>query len=120
VTSLLDGGLARLIGRSVNNLMLDGVLTRGVSTTADERGNPEETDEDYPLRGFTEGYSATYRAVAGIPSTDLAVNIIAASIATTPKIDDRVTMRGTTYRIRSVTTDPAQAMWVCQAFEVSG
>ena len=116
MTSLLDGGLARIIGRAVDGLMLDGVLTRGVSTTADERGNPVETDDEYPFRGFTENYSATYRATAGIPSTDLAVNIIAASIATTPKIDDRVTMRGTTYRIRSVTTDPAQAMWVCQSF----
>lgn len=119
MTSLLDGGLARLIGRAVNNLMLDGVLTRGVSTTADERGNPEETDDEFPCRGFTENYSATYRATAGIPSTDLAVNILAASIATTPMIDDRVTMRGATYRIRSVTTDPAHALWVCQAFQVS-
>lgn len=116
MTSLLDGGLARIIGRAVDGLMLDGVLTRGVSTTADERGNPEETDDTYPCRGFTEDYTAFYRAQAGVPAGDVKVNILAASIATTPLIDDRVTMRGATYRIRSVTTDPAHALWVCQSF----
>lgn len=44
-----------------------------------------------------------------------AAAILASTLAITPTTSDTVTIRGTTYSIIDVSTDPAQALWVVQA-----
>lgn len=117
--ALLTGDLAALVGTALDGIMLDGVLQRPVASSVDDHGSPLATYATHVFRGFDDEYSATYRAQAGIPETDALIQILAASCATTPQRDDRLVVRGKTYRVRSVTTDPARAVWACQSFEVS-
>jgi hypothetical protein len=116
--SLLDGGIARMVGNGLDFMMLDGALVQANASAVDEHGVPIETTTIYAFRGFTEDYTAAYRAMAGIPLTDIAVMIVASSTDRTPAIDDQIVIRGKTYRVRAVTSDPAYAMWACQCFEV--
>ncbi len=64
---------------------------------------------------------------SGIPNTDVKVNIFGASVpGYQPAKDDivrldRKTKTGvvsTWYQLRGSRTDPAQALWVCQAFVI--
>jgi hypothetical protein len=118
--SLLDGGIATIVGNALSSIMLDGTLQRTVATTADAYGDPVESSvTSYAIKAFDEEYTAAYRAVAGIPETDSKVNILASLLAVEPQPDDVIVFRGRTLRVRAVMSDPARALWTCQVFEVS-
>lgn len=99
-----------------------------VSGGLDAWGDPiTTTAATYACEGFTEAYSDFYRTQAGIPVEDIQINIFAASLTTAgirPDKDDQVLITGvmvdaeTWYQLRAVKTDPATALWVCQAFEI--
>jgi hypothetical protein len=116
---LLDGGLAAIVGNALDFLLLDGTLRRETSTTVDEHGAPVATAVvTFAFRGFDDVYDAAYRARAGIPATDIKICIPAASLATTPRQDDKLTIRGVWYQARAVVSDPARALWEIQAFAI--
>lgn len=64
-------------------------------------------------------YSAFHKAQAGIPETDVKILIIAGSLSTTPKKNDEIKFRDKWYKSRAVDTDPANATWEIQAFEIA-
>lgn len=129
---LLDGGLAGSIYRGFKGKLLKGVIRQpavAADAVLDGHGDPTAAGtRDIKIEGFTEGYSRFTRAQAGIPATDLKLNIFAASApGTTPAIDnlarlDRKAGGRTTsqwYQIRGpVEIDPGGVLWVCQAFEI--
>lgn len=124
---LLDGVLAKEIFKGFKGKLLNGTLRRESPATSaglDILGDPIATEpQTWPCQGFTEDYSAFYRAQAGIPETDVRANIFAQSIpGVTPTTDDQVAFvrAGVTtwYQLRKVTTDPATALWTAPAFEI--
>lgn len=77
------------------------------------------TFQTWDCEGFRENYSAFYRKAYEIPETDAKVNIFAGSLPRgfVPRQDDKVFMEGIWWQLRKANTDPATALWVCQAFE---
>jgi hypothetical protein len=123
---LLDTQIADAIYKGFKGKLLNGVIRQVVtpaSGSLDELGDPQAGDPiDTDCQGFTENYSAYHRAQAGIPQTDLKVNLFARSMpGITPSkdavvkfvragVDEWYQLRGP----REI--DPAGALWVCQAF----
>jgi len=116
---ILEGKLAKDIFRGFKGLLLKGTLRREtLGTTLDTYGDPTtDSVTNYSVEGFTSSYSDFYRARAGIPETDLKVNIFAeSSPGLTPMKDDLVQFQSVWYQLRSVSHDPAKALFVCQAY----
>ena len=128
MAGLLEGQIAKAIYDGFKGKLLKGTLTRAApdrATGLDELGDPNSTvASSWPCQGFADNYSEFFRATAGIPDTDLSVSIFAASLpaGVKPQKDDRATLKdrgvSTTYQLRSASTDPATALWVCRAFKV--
>lgn len=124
---ILDGSLADSIFAGFKGQLLSGIIrqrTVPMSGSLDELGDPQDlAPTDTAIEGFTEDYSDTFRARAGIPAGDIKVNIFAKSApAITPSKDDlvRFTQAGVArwYQLRAKSIDPAGAMWVCRAFPI--
>lgn len=116
---LLEGQIAKAIFKGFKGKLLKGTLRREtLGTTLDTFGDPTgATVTSYSIEGFVSGYSAFYRATAGIPETDVKVNIFAqSSPGLVPSKDDLVQFQGTWYQLRSANVDPATALYACQAF----
>lgn len=93
-------------------------LTRvvGGGGWTDDSAAPDE----YPCKAMVDTYSDHLRAVADIPGTDVKLMIVGTSISVDPLKGDTVTVGGKSYAINRVETDPARAMWTCQASPVDG
>ena len=91
----------------------DATLTRiiGGGGWSDDSATPDE----YPCKAMVEAYSDHLRAVADIPDTDVKLMIVGTSIAVDPVKGDSVSVGGKSYAINRVDTDPARAIWTCQA-----
>lgn len=118
--ALLTGDIAKKIFAGFKGKLLKGELRRETPSTAlDEYGDSVKEPSYFTVEGFVDEYSEFYRASAGIPDTDLKINIFAQSAPTlTPNKDDKVQFLGQWYQLRRVGTDPATALWVCQAFKI--
>jgi hypothetical protein len=119
MSGILEGQLAKAIFEGFKGLLLTGVLRRETfGTSLNSYGDPTgSTVTTYDIEGFTSRYSDFYRASAGIPETDIKVNIFSESSAgLVPTKDDLVKFSGVWYQLRSVAVDPAGALYVCQAF----
>ncbi|GGB00540.1 hypothetical protein GCM10011491_30930 [Brucella endophytica] len=118
---LLTGQIAKAIYAGFKGKLLTGQLRQQSAGGLDEYGDPTPgTVTLSPMQGFTDEYDDAYRARAGIPETDLIVNIFAQSLPAgiRPGKDDKAQFLGQWYQIRAVKTDPATALWTCQAFRI--
>ena len=121
MAGLLTGKIAKTIFKGFKGKLLKGTLRIDTpSSSLDDNGDPvSATAARFGIEGFTDEFSAFYRAQAGIPETDLKVNIFSESVpGITPTKDSRVTFGGVWYRIRKVKVDPAGALFECQSFEI--
>lgn len=91
----------------------DATLTR--ATGSGGWGEDMGSVTTYPCKAMVEAYSDHLRGAAGIPDTDVKLMIVGTSIATDPFKGDTVTMGGRSWALIRVDTDPARAMWTCQA-----
>lgn len=128
---LLDGDLARSIYQGFRGRLLGGVIRRDAApenVTLDAYGDPETTEPTVlPIEGFDENYSAFSRAQAGIPDTDVAINIMGYPLGDFRPAEkdlirlDRKAANGAVtsrwFEVRRVSVDSAGAMWTCQSFE---
>src|ERR1044072_2481398 len=92
---LLDHDLAKAIYAGFKGKLLKGVLRKMVAPVSgglDAHGDPIGAEPALlNIEGFDEAYSAMFRAQAGIPDSDVKVNIFAQSIpGVTPSKDDTV------------------------------
>lgn len=122
MTGLLEGEIANAIYQGFKGKLLKGTLTRKIAdeeVELDKLGDPKNTEPTvWQVEGFTDAYSRFTKATAGIPDTDLRVNIFAKSLPTgvRPEMDDVVYFNGEHYILRaSIEVDPAGALWQCQA-----
>ncbi|RWB66570.1 hypothetical protein [Mesorhizobium sp.] len=121
MASQLEKQLAKTVAKAFKGKLLKGTLRREVLGTGnDAYGDPNPgTVQTYPFEGIREDYSATFRAQAGIPSTDVRVLIIAGLINTVPKQDDQVLIRSAWHKVRAIESiDPANATYALQCFEI--
>lgn len=120
---LLTGDLATSVYKAFKGKLLTGLIrqtTVAESGGLDQYGDPiDVASTDTVCEGFVENYADYFRAKAGIPEFDIQVNIFAKSIpGITPTKDDIVQMNGRWYQLRSAKTDPATALWTCQAYPI--
>jgi hypothetical protein len=126
---LLDGGLAKSVYEGFRGKLLPGSLIKTaapVGAALDSHGDPVSTGAVTVLvEGFSEHYSAFVRATAGIPATDLKLNLFGAPLSAAGVVPFKgdvcsLTRNGvpTWYLITGkCEVDPAGALWVCQAAE---
>ena len=121
MASLLDK-IPKQIFAGFKGKLLAGVLRRPApGPLLDDYGDPTTTVvTTYNCQGFVDNFSVFYLAQAGIPLTDIKWNIFAASLtgSLVPQKDDQVQFREQWYQIRTVNTDPAQALWFGAAFAI--
>lgn len=118
---LLDGDLAKAIYAGFKGKLLKGVIRQEtVVGTLDANGDPvARTFPRTNIQGFTDEYSAAFKAAAGIPDTDLKVCFFAQSAPNiTPTKDDKIMFKNTWYQVRKAAIDPADALWICQSFRI--
>lgn len=125
MAGLLTGKIAKAIFKGFKGKLLSGELRReSPSSSNDEYGDPMTVAPTYfSIEGFTDEFTELYKAKAGIPESDLKVNIFSeSSPGLEPRKDDKVSFTdqfGTRwYQLRKVKIDPAGALWVCQAFKI--
>lgn len=119
MASPLAGGLAKTIGKAMAGLFLPATLARDTAAPASPASDPWNpggpTTATYPCRAIHEEYAERYRLEGLMQAGDRKVLILAASLTVEPKPGDRVTIRGETFTIAAVATDPAKACWECRA-----
>lgn len=119
---LLDGDLQAQIWKGFKGKLLTGTLRRdGVPESGglDSHGDPiDTTPTTWSIQGLVDNYTKYAKAQAGIPEADVKVLILAGqNPSLRPVKDDRVLLGGRWYQLRNASTDPAIAVWECQAFE---
>ena len=121
MVSLLESQVKKLIGDGFKGQLLPGVYRDQLfgASSVDGSGNPVgASPESYTCEGIVDTYSKFIRAQAGIPETDVKILIIAQSLSVRPQQGRQVMFRDRWYQIRSVDTDPAEATWEMQCFEI--
>lgn len=117
MVSPLDGALARQVGSAFRSLFLDATLTRDVvpdSPTYDPFDPPAPVATEYACKAIVEAYADKFRLEGLVQANERKVLILATSLSVRPRPQDRVTIRGITFTITDVKTDPAEAVWECK------
>ena len=128
MASLLEGinnFVRSEVAKGFKNQLVQGLLRREVSASVDGFGDPvPATVENYPFEGIRDSFSLAFAALAGIPTTDVRILIIAGLINTTPLQDDKIRIRCSDgqqkwHQVRNlVDVDPANATYVLQCFDI--
>lgn len=118
MVSPLQGPLAKTIGRALSRtLFYDATLIRETPGDPDpekpwEPAEPVTTQ--YQCRAVVDNYSDFAIANSLVDAQDRKVLILASTLPVTPTDQDMITIRGETYQVIEVKTDPAQAVWECR------
>lgn len=114
---LLDGELAQIVGEAFDEagIFWDASLSRETAGAGPEWNPGSPTSVNYSCKAITDTYSERLRAEGLIKADEVKVLILATSLSVEPKPADKVTIRGETYTVLEVSTDPAKAVWVCKA-----
>jgi hypothetical protein len=118
VASPLEGSLAKTIGKTFNNLFLSATLSREVAidSPAPEPGEPAQTvTQTFSCKAITEEFSDYYKLQNLVQANERKILVLADSLNTEPKQNDKITIRNKTYTVVSVGTDPAKATWELRA-----
>ncbi len=122
MVGLLDGQLASQIYAGFRNKLQKATLWRSVAAVSaglDARGDPIATDPvTWGCQGFHDNISDFFKMRAGIPEDDSLVCLFSKSLpaGVVPQKDDKVNLAGSWWQLRRVSTDPAAALYSCQAF----
>lgn len=113
--NLLTGGIANIVGNALNGLFLPATLIRYTPVVSADAADPDPpTESTYTCKAIVENYSQRFRIEGLVQENERKVIILATSISVTPKPGDRITIRGITFTIEDVATDPALATWECR------
>lgn len=116
MASALDG-IADAIFQAFREHFRDATLIRATASGSSPDiafDPPAPTETEFSCKALVTKYSAMLRAEGVIDANDRKVLILANSITATPKPPDRVTIGGTTFTLKEVDIDPANAVWVCR------
>ncbi len=116
MTSPLEGSLAKTIGKAFAATFYAATLTRITKTGGNgyDPASGSTSSVDYPCKGMVDVYSAYDIASGVVEVNDRRILVLATSLSIVPKVDDTITIRGATYRVINVATDPATAVWTIQ------
>lgn len=117
MASPLEGALARQVGSAFKALFLPATLTRDVvpsSPAYDPFDPPAPVPVEYPCKAIVEAYADKFRLEGLVAANERKVLILATSLSVRPQPQDRVTIRGITFTVVDVKTDPAEALWECR------
>lgn len=117
MSSPLEGAIARQVGAAFKSLFMPATLTRASvpdSPDYEPFDPPIEVFVEYPCNAIVEAYSDKFRMDGLVAANERKVLILAASVAVRPQPHDRVTIRGITFTISEVNSDPAEAIWECR------
>lgn len=118
MASPLEGSLAISIGKAFNKLFLDAVLSRDVAvdSPAPEPGEPANVvPVQYPCKAIVEEFSDYYKLQNLVQANERKILVLADSLNTEPRQNDKITIRNKTYTVVSISTDPAKATWELRA-----
>lgn len=121
MASILEGELAEIIGDALEDADIPYAVTITRITGTNDPGTPWDPSDDtiettdYECRGYVDTFDDSYRAGGLVQQGDLKVVIVANTLSITPTLADTVTVRGETYNIVNVSSDPALALWEVQA-----
>lgn len=117
-------GLAKTVGKALNGIFLDAVLTREIPGSGPVYDPGPPTTVTYSCKALTESYGAYTRGQGLVAATDMKVMILATSLSVEPKPLDRIAIAsqgfsgqivaGDTPGQPPVGTDPAKALWECR------
>lgn len=117
MVSLLEGALAKTIGKAMRGIFMDAVLTRDVvpdSPAFDPFDPPAPVTTEYACKAIVEAYADKFRLEGLVAANERKVLILATSLSVRPQPQDRVTIRGVTFTLLEVKTDPAEAVFECK------
>jgi hypothetical protein len=115
VVSPLAGSIAKTIGKAFNSLFLDATLTRDVAGVSPDPADPvAPTQTTFACKAIVEVYSDYLRKSGLVNERDRKVLVLASTLSTVPKPDDRISISGIAFTVMSVATDPATATWEIQ------
>lgn len=115
MTSPLLGSLAKTVGKAFAGIFLDATLTRDVpGTIVDPADPPLPTQVTYTCKAIVETYAEKFRLDGLVAQNERKVLILADSLNATPVPGDRIAIRGITFTVLEVMTDPAEAVWDCK------
>ena len=118
MASPLEGGLAKTIGKAMGALFYGCTVVRETPGSIEPPfapWNPAPPSTTlHGCKGMVDTYSLYERQNTLIQSGDVKILILAASLPIAPTPEDKVTIRGVTYSILDVSTDPARAVWTLQ------
>lgn len=119
----LQGGIAKLVAKGMKaaKLALPATLvkiTPGTRTPGAVTGGTNPTKTSYTASGFVDDFLNSEIDGTLVVTGDRKIMLYGATIAggAVPTSNDEVTINGATYRIRSVGSDPANAVYVCAAY----
>lgn len=113
MASPLEGSIRRTIGKAMRSIFYPVTVVR-----LEQSGpvwEPVFTEVEYPCKGFIDDYSDFALTNSNILSGDRKVVVLADSLEITPGTSDLVRVRGQTFSVLNVATDPAEATWTLQA-----
>jgi hypothetical protein len=118
MASPLQGLIASKIGAAFASIFYEATLKRTTRTAvsgAPAWDKTSATVAEYACRGMVDQYSDYKKANSLVKAGDRKILITATSLATEPVPGDEVTIRGETFKVIDVVTDPAKAVWELQA-----
>lgn len=99
---------------ALTGTLRDGTLWRATEVD-DGYGNPISgpPTQVSTLQGLRASYSAEW-AQAGIPLTDVKIEMLAASLSTAPMQNDKLNIESAWWLVTAVEVDPSGAWYTCQ------
>jgi hypothetical protein len=114
VASILEGALAQTIGKAMAGTFYAATVTRLTPGAGPSHDPGEPTETDYTCKAIVDTYKAWERVGTTIQANDRKVLVLATSLDIVPKPGDTVTIRGATYTVVDVGSDPALATYKLQ------
>ena len=120
--SILDEIPQILADAAGDVLFKDAKLTRAGKGTGPAWEPGQGASQSWFCKGLVSEWGSFSKAGGLVAGEDRKVVILAATLPTTPKVGDRITIEGVGYTVSSdggsspaVQSDPANATWTCRA-----
>ncbi len=109
--------IAKLVNQNIGSGILDATFTRvvaGTRTAGNLTGGTKPTETDFACKGFIGEQDKEKLGGTLVDAGDIVIVLVGDSIDsgnTAPTVKDKVTIEGTTYRVRALERDPAKALY---------
>ncbi len=113
MASLLDN-LKSDIDSALIGTLRPATLWQYNSVSDGQGGQIITYDTPFPCEGIRGSFDSVLAGLSGIPRTHAKIDLIASTLAVTPKRVDVIEIEGAFWTIHEIEVDPAHAVWVCE------